>query len=41
LIFLTEPKEIEKPFNIDKTGYGISSAWMCVEDVREIIIKNQ
>lgn len=36
LIFLTEPKKVEKPFRIDKTGYGISSAWMCIEDVEKI-----
>lgn len=36
LIFLTEPRKVEKPFSIDKTGYGISSAWMCIEDVDKI-----
>lgn len=38
LIFLTEVKEIEKPFNIDKSGYGISSAWICVEDISSVKI---
>lgn len=36
LIFLSEPKELEKPFCIDKTGYGISSAWMCVKDLSKV-----
>ncbi len=38
LIFLTNPQKLEKPFGIDKTGYGISSAWMCVEDVEQVRI---
>ena len=36
LIFLTKPRKVEKPFGIDKTGYGISLAWMCVEDIEQI-----
>lgn len=35
LIWLKAPQKI-KPFNIDKTGYGISSAWMVVDDVEQI-----
>jgi hypothetical protein len=35
LIFLKNPKEI-KPFQIDKTGFGLMSAWISVEDVGKI-----
>ena len=38
LIFLTESKKVDKPFSIDKTGYGISSAWMCVENIANISV---
>lgn len=38
LIFLTNPQKLEEPFNIDKSGYGISSAWMCIEDIRQVKI---
>jgi len=37
LIFLKNPTAIE-PFRIDKTGFGISSAWLCVEDIESIRI---
>lgn len=37
LIFLKNPKEIE-PFQIDKKGYGMMSAWMCVEDIGRVKI---
>ncbi len=39
LIFLTNPLPIVEPFKIDKSGYGISSAWMCVEDMAKVSIK--
>lgn len=35
LVFLKNPKEI-KPFNMDKSGFGLMSAWICVEDVERI-----
>lgn len=35
LIFLTNIKSIE-PFDINKTGFGISSAWMCVKSINDI-----
>lgn len=35
LIFLEEVEEIE-PFKIDKSGYGVSSAWMCVGDINSV-----
>ena len=35
LVFLKNLKKI-KPFNINKTGFGITSAWLCVEDVNKI-----
>ena len=37
LVFLEDVCEIE-PFEIDKTGFGMMSAWICVEDVDEIKI---
>lgn len=35
LVFLDNPKKIE-PFEIDKTGYGLMSAWIVVEDIRDL-----
>lgn len=35
LIFLKNPQKIE-PFNINKTGFGLMAAWMCVKDINEI-----
>jgi hypothetical protein len=35
LVFLTEIKKIE-PFEVDKKGYGISSAWLCVGDIGKV-----
>ncbi|MGI5897617.1 MAG: ASCH domain-containing protein [Candidatus Dojkabacteria bacterium] len=32
LIFLQDSKYLERPFDIDKTGYGYSCAWMCISD---------
>jgi len=37
LIFLKNPKRIE-PFQIDKSGFGAMSAWICVEDISKIRI---
>ncbi len=36
LVFLKFPYKIKKSFLIDKTGYGSSAAWICVEDIRKI-----
>jgi ASC-1-like (ASCH) protein len=36
LIFLENSKLLNKPFDIDKTGYGISTAWMCMNDIDEV-----
>ena len=35
LIFLKNPREIE-PFEINKKGFGLMSAWICVEDINKI-----
>ena len=35
LIFIENVEQIE-PFEIDKTGYGFSSAWICVEDINSL-----
>jgi len=35
LIFLENPQKIT-PFNIDKTGFGLMSAWIVVDDIRNI-----
>ena len=35
LINLKEPQKIE-PFNIDKKGFGLMSAWITVKDIKEI-----
>lgn len=37
LIFLTNAEKIE-PFGIDKTGFGNAAAWICVDDVKKLII---
>lgn len=39
LIFLKNPKEI-KPFNISKKGFGMMSAWLCVDDINKTKVKN-
>lgn len=35
LVFLKNPKKIE-PFEIDKTGFGLMSAWICVNNIDDI-----
>lgn len=35
LIFLKEPQKVES-FNIDKRGFGMQAAWLCVKDVNKI-----
>ncbi len=36
LVFLKNPRKVS-PFNINKKGYGISSAWMCVGDISRVM----
>ncbi len=36
LIFLKNPKTI-KPFHIDKSGFGMMAAWICVENINDIL----
>lgn len=40
LIFLKNPRKIEKPFNINKNGFGNACAWLSTENIKDIIIKN-
>lgn len=35
LVFLNEVEKVS-PFNIDKTGYGISSAWLAVGNIEKV-----
>jgi hypothetical protein len=35
LIFLKNPQKI-KPFEIDKKGFGMMSAWICVNDINTL-----
>lgn len=35
LVFLTEVEKVT-PFNINKSGYGISSAWLAVDDIDKV-----
>ncbi|MFH1423686.1 MAG: ASCH domain-containing protein [Candidatus Nealsonbacteria bacterium] len=35
LIFLKNPQEI-KPFEINKTGFGVMSAWISIDDITKI-----
>ncbi len=35
LVFLKNVEEI-KPFDIDKSGFGIMSAWICIDDVKKL-----
>jgi len=34
LIFLENPQKI-KPFKIDKTGFGMMSAWLCIDNIKK------
>lgn len=38
LIFLEHPSII-KPFSINKTGFGISAAWICIPNIDDIAYK--
>ena len=35
LIFLKHPQRV-KPFEIDKSGFGMQSAWLCVETIDKV-----
>lgn len=35
LVFLENVEKI-KPFNINKTGYGVSCAWLVVGDIKKV-----
>ncbi len=37
LVFLENPQKV-KPFDIDKTGFGMMAAWLVVDNVEEIKI---
>ncbi len=39
LIFLEDPREIP-PFEIDKSGFGLLSAWLTVDSIEQIKIKD-
>ena len=36
LIFLKNVKKLDKPFHINKSGFGNSTAWITVEDVKKL-----
>ncbi len=38
LIFLSEVEKIT-PFEVDKTGYGISSAWLVTDNINKLKVK--
>lgn len=37
IIYLEKPTKV-KPFHISKKGYGVMSAWICVDKISDIII---
>jgi hypothetical protein len=37
IVHLKNPCAV-KPFEINKTGYGIMSAWICIDDIEKIRI---
>ena len=37
LMFLENPTKI-KPFKINKKGFGINSAWLCINNINKIKI---
>ncbi len=36
LVFLKNPRRLEKPFAINKSGFGTAAAWLCVEKIEKI-----
>ncbi len=38
LVFLENVRLLENPFSISKKGYGISSAWLCIDDIKKIAL---
>lgn len=41
LVFLKDAQYIKKPFKISKKGFGISSAWLCVENINALKIVSE
>ncbi len=39
LIFLKNPRKIERPFYINKKGFGSAAAWLTMPDISKRIIK--
>jgi len=37
-MFLVESRRIDKPFAIEKNGFGTGAAWLSVESVDSIIV---
>lgn len=35
LLRLRDPRPV-RPFRVDKTGFGSATAWMCVDDIRDV-----
>lgn len=35
LVFLSNPRST-RPFRIDKSGFGLRSAWICIDDISKI-----
>ena len=40
LVFLKNSTRVE-PFQIDKTGYGNASAWLCVGDISKVKVRDK
>lgn len=38
LLSLEDPAEVSPPFQINKTGFGNGSAWLTVEDIKQITL---
>ncbi len=36
LVFLSDVKQLETPFNISKKGFGSACAWMCIDNINDI-----
>ncbi len=36
LVYLSNSRSIKKPFNIDKRGFGISTAWLVIDDISKL-----
>jgi len=38
LVWLQEPRKVERPFQVDKEGFGMGTAWLSVDDINKIKI---